>query len=247
MMQSVCTNPTSDNKQVNVTNRPKYSIVIPAFNEGRRITGTLDKVLAHIEVQGWNAEVIVVDDGSRDETPAILSCYAERHPVVRVLQNRSNRGKGYSVRYGILNAFGELILLSDADLSSPIHEAHKLFATLADGAEVAIGSRWLDSELQSKRQPFYRQVFGRIFNLHLRLLLGLRYKDTQCGFKAFTARAARTLFPMQRIERWGFDAEILFLASKYHLRIREVAVEWGHDERSRISPLRDGLQMAVKC
>jgi glycosyltransferase involved in cell wall biosynthesis len=132
-----------------MANRPKYSIVIPAFNESRRITDTLDKVLAHIDNEGWDAEVIVVDDGSQDETPAILSCYAERHPAVRVLQNRSNRGKGYSVRYGMLNALGELMLLSDADLSSPIHEAPKLFATLADGAEVAIGSRWLDSELQS--------------------------------------------------------------------------------------------------
>lgn len=225
---------------------PKYSIVIPAFNEGQRITATLDKVLAYIAQQSWKAEVIVVDDGSRDETPAIVRGYAQRHPAVRLLQNPGNRGKGYSVRHGMLEARGDLLLFSDADLSSPIQEATKLFAALAEGAEVAIGSRWLRSELQTGRQPFYRQLFGRVFNLHLRVLLGLRFKDTQCGFKAFTARAARALFPRQKIERWGFDPELLFLARKLGLPVREVAVEWAHDDRSKISYLKDGLRMGVE-
>ena len=225
---------------------PKYSIVIPAYNEGQRITATLDKVLAYIGQQGLNAEVIVVDDGSRDETPAIVRGYAQRHPAVRLLQNPGNRGKGYSVRHGILEAGGDLLLFSDADLSSPIEEAAKLFAALAEGAEVAIGSRWLRSELQTERQPFYRQLFGRVFNLHLRALLGLKFKDTQCGFKAFTARAARTLFPRQKIERWGFDPELLFLARKFGLPVREVAVKWAHDERTKISYLKDGLHMGME-
>jgi dolichyl-phosphate beta-glucosyltransferase len=226
-----------------LSNRPKYSVIIPAYNEGQRITATLDKVLAHMGQQGWNAEVIVVDDGSRDNTAEIIRGYAQRHPAVRLLQNPGNRGKGYSVRNGMLNARGDLLLFSDADLSSPIEEASKLFAALAEGAEVAIGSRWLRRELQTERQPFYRQLFGRVFNLHLRLLLGLKFKDTQCGFKAFTAHAAQTLFPRQKIERWGFDPELLFLARKLGLPVREVAVEWGHDDRSKISYLKDGLRM----
>ena len=229
-----------------LSNQPKYSIIIPAYNEGQRITATLDKVLAYIAEQGWNAEVIVVDDGSRDETPGIVSGYAQRHPGVRLLQNPGNRGKGYSVRHGMLKASGDLLLFSDADLSSPIQEATKLFAVLAEGAEVAIGSRWLNSELQTERQPFYRQLFGRIFNLHLRVLLGLRFKDTQCGFKAFTARAAQALFPRQKIERWGFDPELLFLARKFGLPVREIAVEWAHDNRSKISYLKDGLHMGAE-
>jgi dolichyl-phosphate beta-glucosyltransferase len=229
-----------------LSNRPTYSIIIPAYNEGQRITATLDKVLAYLAEQEWKAEVIVVDDGSRDNTPAIVRGYAERHPSVRLLQNPGNRGKGYSVRHGMLNARGDVLLFSDADLSSPIQEARKLFAALAEGAEVAIGSRWLRSELQTERQPFYRQLFGRIFNLHLRALLGLKYKDTQCGFKAFTARAAQVLFPRQKIERWGFDPELLFLARKFGLPVREIAVEWAHDNRSKISYLKDGLRMGME-
>lgn len=229
-----------------LSNQPKYSIIIPAYNEGQRITVTLDKVLGYIGQQGWNAEVIVVDDGSRDNTAAIVRSYAERHLAVRLLQNPGNRGKGYSVRHGMLNAGGDLLLFSDADLSSPIQEATKLFAALAEGAEVAIGSRWLRRELQTERQPFYRQLFGRVFNLHLRLLLGLGFKDTQCGFKAFTARAAQTLFPRQKIERWGFDPELLFLARKFGLPVREIAVEWAHDNRSKISYVKDGLHMGAE-
>jgi glycosyltransferase involved in cell wall biosynthesis len=229
-----------------VRERPVYSIIIPAYNEGQRITATLDKVLAYIGQEGWDAEVIVVDDGSRDETPAIARGYAQRHPAVRVLQNPGNRGKGYSVRNGMLNARGDLLLFSDADLSSPIYEAQKLFAALRQGAEVAIGSRWLQRELQTERQPFYRQLFGRLFNLHLRVMLGLNFKDTQCGFKAFTARAAKALFSRQKIERWGFDPELLFLARKFGLPVREVAVEWAHDQRSKISYLKDGLHMGVE-
>lgn len=229
-----------------LSDRPKYSLIIPAYNEGQRITVTLDKVLAYIGRQAWNAEIIVVDDGSRDETPEIVRQYAERHPAVHLLQNPGNRGKGYSVRHGMLNARGDLLLFSDADLSSPIEESAKLFSALAEGAEVAIGSRWLRSELQTERQPFYRQLFGRAFNLYLRLLLGLNFKDTQCGFKAFTAEAARTLFPRQKIERWGFDPELLFLARKFGLPVREVAVEWAHDDRTKISYVKDGLQMGME-
>src|SRR5438105_5145133 len=136
-----------------LSKRPTYSIVIPAYNEGQRIAVTLDKVLTYIAQQGWNAEVIVVDDGSRDDTPSIIERYARHNPAVRLLRNPGNRGKGYSVRNGMMNARGDLLLFSDADLSSPIHEAKKLFSALAEGAEVAVGSRWLRRELQTERQP----------------------------------------------------------------------------------------------
>ena len=222
---------------------PTTSIIIPAYNEERRLGASLESVLAYVAEQGWEAEILVVDDGSRDGTARLAAEVAARHPTVRLLQNPGNRGKGYSVRHGMLEAQGELLLFTDADLSAPIAEVAKLFAALRAGAEIAIGSRWLESETQTLRQPFYRQLFGRIFNLLLRLLLGLRFKDTQCGFKAFTRRAARELFPLQRIERWAFDPELLYLARRRNLAVREVAVEWAHDPRSTIRALRDGPRM----
>ncbi len=220
-----------------------YSIVIPAYNEESRIAATLDKVLGHIAQQHWQAEIVVVNDGSRDGTADTVRRYAAQHSAVRLVENPGNRGKGYSVRHGMLEARGDVLLFTDADLSSPIYEAPKLFAAISSGADVAIGSRWLQSRLQTERQPLYRQLFGRIFNLLLRLILGLRFKDTQCGFKAFTRRAAEEIFSRQQIERWGFDPELLFLAKKLGFKVAEVPVEWAHDERSKINPLKDGLRM----
>jgi dolichyl-phosphate beta-glucosyltransferase len=222
---------------------PQYSIIIPAFNESERISTTLERVLGYAAEQRWNSEVIVVDDGSRDATTDIVREYMQKNPAVRLLQNPGNRGKGYSVRNGMLNAKGDVLLFSDADLSSPIEEAHKLFSAVANGADVAIGSRWLQTELQTRRQPLYRQFFGRIFNLALRLVLGLNFKDTQCGFKAFSRRSAEAIFPHQHIERWGFDPEILFLARRFGFKTVEVPVSWAHREGTRLSPFRDGILM----
>jgi dolichyl-phosphate beta-glucosyltransferase len=202
-------------------------------------------VLAHVAEQRWQAEIVVVNDGSRDSTAEIVREYGRRHPIVRLVENPGNRGKGFSVRNGMLSANGDIRLFSDADLSSPIHEAGKLFAAIAAGADVAIGSRWLRAELQTERQPLVRQLFGRAYNLLLRLFFGMRFRDTQCGFKAFTRAAAEQIFPRQRIERWGFDPELLYLARQAKLRVDEVAVEWAHDERSKIHPLRDGMRMFV--
>src|SRR5262249_43480830 len=143
----------------------------------------------------------------------------------------------------MLHARGEVLLFSDADLSSPIEEADKLFAAIAKGSDIAIGSRWLDPRLQIRRQPLHRRIFGRIFNLALRVILGLRFKDTQCGFKAFNRRSAQTIFPLQRIERWGFDPELLFLARKFGFAVSEVPVAWAHREGTRINPVRDGVRM----
>ena len=189
-----------------------YSVVIPAYNESNRIRPTLDEILRYVGERNWDVEILVVDDGSRDDTPAIVREYGRPHPQVQLVQNPGNRGKGFSVRNGMLHARGDICLFTDADLSSPIGEAEKLFEAIRQGADIAIGSRWLSAELQTERQPLYRQVFGRIFNLLLRLVLGLHFMDTQCGFKAFRRDAAQRIFPRQKIERWGFDPEILFLA-----------------------------------
>jgi len=220
-----------------------YSIILPAYNESARISATLDRILAHAMERGWNVEVIVVSDGSSDDTPAIVRDYASKHAVLRLLENPGNRGKGYSVRNGMLHATGDILLFSDADLSSPIEEADKLFAAIENGADIAIGSRWMDRRLQIRRQPMHRRLFGRIFNLALRVILGLQFKDTQCGFKAFTRRSAETIFPLQKIERWGFDPELLYLAKKFGLVVCEVPVAWSHREGTRIHPLRDGIRM----
>ena len=222
---------------------PRYSIVIPAYNEAARLGATLQRVLAYGANQAWNVEIIVVNDGSRDNTAEIIRGYTEKNPNLRLLENPGNRGKGYSIRHGMLNATGDVLLFSDADLSSPIEEAPKLLAAIEAGADVAIGSRWLQSNLQTQRQPLYRQLFGRIFNIALRLILGLSYSDTQCGFKAFTRRAAQSTFTRQKIERWGFDPELLFLARRFGIKVAEIPVEWGHREGSRISYFRDGLRM----
>jgi glycosyltransferase involved in cell wall biosynthesis len=225
---------------------PRYSIVIPAYNEGARLGATLDKVLGYARTQGWDAEVIVVNDGSRDKTADIVRSFASKDPALRLVENPGNRGKGYSVRNGMLNARGRIVLFSDADLSSPIEEASKLFQALEAGADIAIGSRWLRAETQTQRQPLHRQLFGRIFNLMLRLTLGLKFKDTQCGFKAFRQAAVQAIFPMQKIERWGFDPEILFLARKFNFKVQEVPVAWGHSGGTRINPLVDGSRMMME-
>jgi glycosyltransferase involved in cell wall biosynthesis len=163
-----------------------------------------------------------------------------------LVENPGNHGKGYSVRNGMLHARGDICLFTDADLSSPIAEARKLFDAIGQGADIAIGSRWLRAELQTERQPLYRQAFGRVFNLVLRAILGLRFADTQCGFKAFRRDAAQRIFPLQKIERWGFDPEILFLARCAGLRVEEVPVVWAHSEGTRLHPFRDGLRMFVE-
>jgi dolichyl-phosphate beta-glucosyltransferase len=222
---------------------PKYSIVIPAYNESARIPATLESVIAAIRANQWQAEVIVVNDGSTDSTAQLVRDIASWAPEVRLLENPGNHGKGYSVRSGILNAQGDIVMFTDADLSAPMDEASRLFAAIANGADIAIGSRWLESGRQTHRQPLYRQIFGRCFNAVCRMVMQLPFADTQCGFKAFTRSAAQTVFQLQTIERWGFDPEILFIAIKRGFRVVEVPVSWAHDERSRMSYLRDGLQM----
>ncbi len=164
--------------------RPSISIVIPAYNEGPRISKALGEVLRVVRERAWNSEVLVVNDGSTDRTAAIVAEFAQVNPEVRLLNNRENRGKGFSVRRGVLNAVGEIVMFTDADLSAPMEEAERLFDALHQGADIAIGSRWLERNRQTHKQPLYRQFFGRCFNAITRLIMGLPFADTQCGFKA---------------------------------------------------------------
>jgi dolichyl-phosphate beta-glucosyltransferase len=224
---------------------PLISFIIPAYNESSRLRPTLDELLRYLQGNNWDAEILVVDDGSRDDTAQIVREYGKTHPQILLVENPGNRGKGFSVRNGMLHARGDICVFTDADLSSPITEAQKLLDAIAAGADIAIGSRWLRSELQIERQPLYRQAFGRIFNLVLRAFLGLKFADTQCGFKAFRREAVQRIFPLQKIERWGFDPEILFLARRMGFTVKEVPVVWAHSEGTRLHPFRDGVRMFV--
>ncbi len=225
---------------------PQYSIIIPAYNEGARLGATLDRVLSYVAEHGWDTEVIVVNDGSRDNTAELVLTRAKANPALRFIENPGNHGKGYSVRNGMLNANGEILLFTDADLSAPVEQASKLFEAVESGADVAVGSRWLQPELQEHRQSVLRQFYGRSFNLVLRLLLGLKFKDTQCGFKAFRRNAAKTLFSLQTIDGWGFDAELLYIADRQGMKIKEVPVVWSDAAGTRIRPLRDGMKMIAE-
>lgn len=226
-----------------VSEYPQFSIVIPAYNERARIPATLKAVVDCVRARGWSAEIVVVNDGSRDGTADVVREFAAQAPEVRLLENPGNRGKGYSVRNGLLHSYGNVVMFTDADLSAPIEEAEGLFEAIRQGADIAIGSRWLERTRQTIRQPLYRQFFGRCFNAVTRMIMGLPYADTQCGFKAFTRGAAQTIFQLQTIERWGFDPEILFIALKRGFKIVEVPVSWAHDERTRMSYLKDGMRM----
>jgi len=223
---------------------PAISIVIPAYNEERRLPGSLERICAYLKKRGWDGEVIVVDDGSTDQTARIVTEWQKQIPTLRLVQNGQNRGKGFSVRRGILEARARIAIFTDADLSSPIEEADKLLGVMGGGKyEVAIGSRAVDRRLITVHQSRLREVAGIIFNKIVQLVTGLKIVDTQCGFKAFAMEKMKPVFEQQRTERFGFDPEILFLAKQNGLRIAEVPVRWAHDADTRVRMVRDSLQM----
>ena len=204
------------------------SIVIPAYDEEKRLPGTLERVTGYLKGGTWKfSEVLVVDDGSRDGTVRVAEEFRARVPSVRVLRNPGNQGKGYSVRHGMMEAKGEWMLFTDADLSTPIEELEKLWTAVQEArAQVAIASRALDRSLIGVHQPFLRESGGKLFNLAARVVTGLPFWDTQCGFKLFEANAAREIFRRQRLERFGFDVEVLFIARKLGYSTIEVPVRW---------------------
>jgi glycosyltransferase involved in cell wall biosynthesis len=221
---------------------PKLSIVIPAFNEERRLPATLERIAAYINVSSRATEVIVVDDGSRDGTIGVAESFREKLPDLRVISNGRNRGKGYSVRHGFMESRGEIVLFTDADLSAPIEEADKLLAKM-DGYDVAIGSRAVNRDLIEVHESKFRELAGIIFNRIVRLILRLPFVDTQCGFKAFQREKCKVIFEQQTIERFGFDPELLYLARHHGLRTAEVAVRWAHSPATKVNMLRDSVQM----
>ena len=223
---------------------PRLSIVIPSYNEELRLPGSLEKIAAYIREKEPNTEVIVVDDGSTDRTAAVVESWRDRIPQLRVVSNGVNRGKGFSVRHGSLEAGGDIVLFTDADLSSPIEEGEKLLAALATH-DVAIGSRAVDRRLIEVHESLFREIAGIIFNRIVRVTLRLPFVDTQCGFKAFHRERCRVLFEQQTIERFGFDPELLYLARHHGLSIIEVPVRWAHSPATKVNMLRDSVQMVL--
>jgi dolichyl-phosphate beta-glucosyltransferase len=237
---------------------PELSIVIPAYNEEDRLSRTLTRIREYFSAREAShgsaaedrraipleqIEILIVDDGSKDGTARIAAEWAREMPGLRLVSNLENRGKGYSVRHGMLEARGRLALFTDADLSSPIEEIEKLLAALDAGNDIAIGSRALDRSLIFGHQSRLREIAGMIFNGFVRIFTGLPFHDTQCGFKIFRREPSRIVFEQQCIERFGFDPEILFLAQRHGLCTAEVPVRWAHDEGTKVHVLRDSVMM----
>ena len=223
------------------------SIIVPAYNEEHRLPKTLDGIVAYVQSRPYRAEILVVDDGSSDATAALVKAYSQRYAELRLVSNGANHGKGYSVRHGMLEARGEIALFTDADLSTPIEEADKLLAALQDrGYDAAIGSRALDRTLIAVHQSVIREQAGIFFNCMVRWIMGIDFSDTQCGFKAFRRERSRIIFEQQRIERFGFDPEILFLAKRHGLRVAEVPVRWSHDPGTKVNVAADGIRMFLE-
>jgi dolichyl-phosphate beta-glucosyltransferase len=212
------------------------SIVIPAYNEERRLPATLDVVFNWLDASPYgDAEVLVVDDGSTDATAAVVESRAATEPRLRLVQNPGNRGKGFAIRHGMLQAKGDWILFSDADLSAPIDELPKLLAAAQEqGAAIAIGSRALDRSLIGVHQSQWREMSGILFNRIMRVITGLPFSDTQCGFKLFRRDAARRVFPLQRLDGFSFDVEDLFVAHTLGIPTIEVPVRWNNVEGTKV-------------
>ena len=226
---------------------PFLTIVVPAFDEGFRIGGTLEIIRSYVGSNPFPVEVIVVDDGSRDRTPELLAEFANRFPAMRVLRHEQNRGKGYTVRRGVLEARGAFVAFTDADLSAPVEDLDQLLQALeSSGADAAVGSRALKRELIGVHQPWFREFGGRLFNLLVRLFTGLKLRDTQCGLKLFRRTTTRRAFELQRVEGFGFDPELLFLIERLGGKVVEVPVRWNDNPATKVHFLRDASRMALE-
>jgi glycosyltransferase involved in cell wall biosynthesis len=224
---------------------PELSIIIPSFNEELRLPATLGRIAGYIRERRPNTEVIVVDDGSTDRTAAVAESWKDKITQLRVLGNGTNRGKGFSVRHGSLEARGDIILFTDADLSAPIEEAEKLLGVM-QSCDVAIGSRAVDRGLIEVHESLFREFAGIVFNRIVRVILWLPFVDTQCGFKAFRRERCQIIFEQQTVERFGFDPELLYLARHHGLSIKEVPVRWSHSPATKINMFRDSAMMFVE-
>lgn len=224
------------------------SIIIPAYNEEKRIKNTLAETIKYLNTLPYSSEIVVVNDGSIDRTVEVVNSFKESgRTIVRVLQNPGNRGKGFSVRNGMLNAEGEILLFMDADLATPLSEIEKVVKPLSENLyDVVFGSRALDRSLIGTHESKLREAIGKVGNLTQYLFTGLTFKDTQCGFKAFRREAAQAVFPFQSIDGFGFDPEILFIAKKQGWRLLETPVRWNHVEGSKVNPFTDPIKVLME-
>lgn len=225
---------------------PPFSVIVPAYNEAHRIGGTVQEILDYLQAARADAELIVVNDGSTDATSDVVREIFARSPQVpaRLIEECPNHGKGFAVRSGIMASTRRIALFSDADLSTPISEAPKLLEPISSGeVDITFGSRALDRRLIGNRQPWRREQAGRVFNLLVRLSTGLPFWDTQCGFKAFRLDVCEPLFQQARVNGFSFDVELLYLAQRLGLRMREIPVRWNHHEGSKVHFVHDSLRM----
>jgi dolichyl-phosphate beta-glucosyltransferase len=224
-------------------NKPFLSIIIPAYNEEKRLLPTLRKVCEYLSGQKYFYEIIVVDDGSTDNTLQMARDFARTNEHISVLTNEQNRGKGYTVRHGILSANGEYIFFTDADLSTPIEELEKCLPYLNNGYSVVIGSRSMPDSDIVVHQPWYREKMGKIFNFLVKITLLKGIIDTQCGFKGFEKEAAKKVFSKSRIDGFSFDVEALYLSNKFNYKIKEIPIRWENSLLSKVNPIKHSTQM----
>ncbi len=220
---------------------PLLSLIIPAYNEGERLPATLPPVIDFLDAQPYAAELIIVNNNSRDDTRAVALQFAASRPYIRVLDEMT-QGKGAAVRTGMLAAEGEYLFMADADFSMPVAEITKFLPPKLSQYDVAIGSREAPGAVRYN-EPSYRHLMGRVFNFYVKVLAIPGFEDTQCGFKCFRREVARDILPHQTIDGWAFDVELLFIALRRGYHVVEVPVDWYYGENSRISPLRDTINM----
>jgi dolichyl-phosphate beta-glucosyltransferase len=225
---------------------PFLSIVIPAYNEEARLAPTLQKIYEYLRARPYLYELIVVSDGSRDETARVAWGWQPEDCPLTVIDRKENRGKGYTVREGVEKSRGEFVLFSDADLSTPIEELEKLLDFSRQGGDVVIASRNLPDSRILVYQPWHRKIMGKAFSLLVRWLAVPGVSDSQCGFKLFSRKAVESIFPLCRVDGFSFDVEILFLARRLGLKVKEVAVRWVDSPRSTVSPVRDPGRMFLE-
>ncbi len=224
------------------------SIIIPAYNEQRCVGNTLDKVLDYFRNKKYPIEIICVNDGSNDNTLNIIEEYKKinfNKVDMKIINNKNNSGKGYSVRTGVLASNGKYVLFTDADLSTPIEEVDKFLRIIEEGYNVVIGSRDLPGSNIIQRQHIIRESMGKFFNFLVRIIMNFKYRDTQCGFKLFDRKSANNIFPKLNINDFSFDVEILYLAKKLGLKVREVPITWNNSKDSKVRIIRDSFRMLL--
>lgn len=221
------------------------SLIIPAYNEEKRLSATMEKIYQYLLDKHYGWEIIIVDDGSSDGTFDIAADFASQIPSIKILRNGVNRGKGYSVKRGILASKGEFVAFIDADMSTPIEELEKLFDTLKEGYDIAIGSRSIKESRVKIRQPWYRQAMGKIFNMLVRVLFFQNFYDTQCGLKLFNGGAAREIARSMKVEGFCFDVEMLYLAKIKGYRIKEKGIVWNNSPESKVKLFASSASMFI--